>query len=268
MPSKQKKFPCFWCFAAPVALYNSCLRMLNMRCLSIVFDLDETLIVANTMKSFEDRIEALRVWIAQSIMDPMRVLGMYVEMRRYIDDRLLLKQYIESDVVMDNGKTYKVQLEEVLRLSDGHERVVRPVIRLPEKNIVLTRINSEVLFTGEKIGVGMGKTRKDAQQQAAENALSSLAEKYVAHVSPHPGAFDRDFDKLSIGYKNGFVWDITNPGSSDVVQEDGLARECPPKVADAELGSTSNMVNNQQQKRVNSPGSLDGGTDSATEALE
>jgi RNA polymerase II C-terminal domain phosphatase-like 1/2 len=79
-----------------------------------VFDLDETLIVANTMKSFEDRIEALRVWIAQSIMDLMRVSGMYAEMKRYIDDRLLLKQYIESDVVMDNGKTYKVQLEEVL----------------------------------------------------------------------------------------------------------------------------------------------------------
>lgn len=30
---------------------------------------------------------------------------------------------------------------------------------------------------GEKIGVGMGKTRKDAQQQAAENALHSLAGK-------------------------------------------------------------------------------------------
>ena len=32
-----------------------------------------------------------------------------------------------------------------------------------------------MLFTGEKIGVGMGRTRKDAQQQAAENALHSLA---------------------------------------------------------------------------------------------
>lgn len=37
----------------------------------------------------------------------------------------------------------------------------------------------QVLFTGEKIGVGMGKTRKDAQQQAAENALHSLAGKPV-----------------------------------------------------------------------------------------
>ena len=35
----------------------------------------------------------------------------------------------------------------------------------------------QVLFTGEKIGVGMGKTRKDAQQQAAENALRCLAGK-------------------------------------------------------------------------------------------
>lgn len=35
----------------------------------------------------------------------------------------------------------------------------------------------QVLFTGEKIGVGLGKTRKDAQQQAAENALRNLAGK-------------------------------------------------------------------------------------------
>ncbi|KAJ6968868.1 hypothetical protein NC653_036750 [Populus alba x Populus x berolinensis] len=146
MPSKQKKFPCFWCFAVPVGLYDSCLRMLNMRCLSIVFDLDETLIVANTMKLFEDRIETLRGWVGRE-QDPMRVSGMNAEMKRYIDDRLLLKQYIENDVVMDNGKMYKVQLEDVLRSSDGHERVVRPVIRLPEKNIVLTRINPEIRDT-------------------------------------------------------------------------------------------------------------------------
>lgn len=143
MPSKQKKFPCFWCFAVPLGLYSSCLGMLNLRCLSIVFDLDETLIVANTMKSFEDRIEALRSWIARET-DPMRISGMSGELKRYMDDRLLLKQYTESDFVMDNGKMYKVQFEEVPRLSDSHERVVRPVIRLQERNIVLTRINPEV----------------------------------------------------------------------------------------------------------------------------
>ncbi|KAJ7961255.1 RNA polymerase II C-terminal domain phosphatase-like [Quillaja saponaria] len=148
MPSKQKKFPCFWCYSNPVGQYDSCLGMLNLRCLSIVFDLDETLIVANTMKSFEDRIEALRGWLARET-DPLRVSGMSAELKRYTDDRSLLKQYAESDSVVDNGNTFKVQLEEVPPLSDSHEKekVFRPIIRLPEKNIVLTRINPEVRDT-------------------------------------------------------------------------------------------------------------------------
>ncbi|XVF08265.1 hypothetical protein REPUB_Repub06bG0211600 [Reevesia pubescens] len=146
MPSKQKKFPCFWCFSVSTGLYNSCLGMLNLRCLAIVFDLDETLIVANTMKSFEDRIEALRGWIAREI-DSIRLSVMTAELRRYMDDRLLLKQYIESDCVVDNGKVIKVQMEEVPPLSDGQEKVIRPVIRLQERNIVLTRINPEIRDT-------------------------------------------------------------------------------------------------------------------------
>ncbi|XP_047333951.1 RNA polymerase II C-terminal domain phosphatase-like 2 isoform X2 [Impatiens glandulifera] len=143
MPSKQKKFPCFWCFAVPSGLYNSCVWMLNLRCLSIVFDLDETLIVANTMKSFEDRIEALRNWLLRET-DPIRVSGMTAELKRYMDDRILLKQYAEKDCVEDNGKMYTAQLEEVPPVSNGNERVVvRPIIRIPEKNTVLTRINPE-----------------------------------------------------------------------------------------------------------------------------
>ncbi|CAN1142309.1 RNA polymerase II C-terminal domain phosphatase-like 2 [Linum perenne] len=146
MPSKQKKFPCFWCFAVPLGIYSSCVTMLDMRCLSIVFDLDETLIVANTMKSFEDRMEALKVWLSRE-MDPVRISGMSAELKRYIEDRMLLKQYIENDCVIDGGKMHKVQLEEVPRLSDAHEKVVRPVIRLQERNIVLTRINPEIRDT-------------------------------------------------------------------------------------------------------------------------
>ncbi|XP_057435211.1 RNA polymerase II C-terminal domain phosphatase-like 2 isoform X2 [Lotus japonicus] len=147
MPSKRKKFPCFWCYGAPVGLYDSCMGMLNLRCLSIVFDLDETLIVANTMKSFEDRIEALRSWLSRE-SDPLRVQGMSGELKRYLEDRLLLKQFAESDSVVDNnGKVYKVQMEELPRYSDSHEKVLRPVVRMPERNIVLTRINPEIRDT-------------------------------------------------------------------------------------------------------------------------
>lgn len=142
MPSKQKKFPCFWVYAAPVGLYVSCLGMLNLRCLSIVFDLDETLIVANTMKSFEDRIDALKSWISRE-GDPVRISGMNGELKRYADDRALLKQYAENDCVVDGGKIYKAQFEEVAPLSENHETLARPVVRLPEKHLVLTRINPE-----------------------------------------------------------------------------------------------------------------------------
>ncbi|XP_073114816.1 RNA polymerase II C-terminal domain phosphatase-like 2 isoform X2 [Elaeis guineensis] len=146
MPSKVEKVPCFWCCAVQAGLYASCLGMLNLRCLAIVFDLDETLIVANTMKSFEDRIEALsrRIDVED---DPVRVSGMSAELKRYIEDKDLLKQYIENDAVSDNGKLVGVQNEEVPGLPGSQERIVRPVIRLQERNIVLTRINPEIRDT-------------------------------------------------------------------------------------------------------------------------
>ncbi|KAL5058181.1 hypothetical protein RYX36_029785 [Vicia faba] len=145
MPSKRKKFPCFWCYAVPVRLYDACMGMLNLRCLAIVFDLDETLIVANTMKSFEERIDALRSWLSRE-SDPARVQGMSGELKRYLEDRLLLKQFIETNSVVDsNGKLYQVQMEEVSSLTE--QKVLRPVVRLQDRNIVLTRINPEIRDT-------------------------------------------------------------------------------------------------------------------------
>ena len=66
---------------------------------------------------------------------------------------------------------------------------------------------------------------KDAQWQAAENALYVLADKYVAYITPHSGAGDKDFDKLSLSNENGSLWDTTSAGSNDLVTEDGLPKE-------------------------------------------
>lgn len=141
--NSDKQYPCFWGFNVASGLYNSCLGMLNLRCLSIVFDLDETLIVANTMRSFEDRIEALQRKIS-SDSDPQRMSGMLAEVKRYQDDKSILKQYVENDQVVDNGRVIKVQSEVVPALSENHQPIVRPLIRLHEKNIILTRINPQV----------------------------------------------------------------------------------------------------------------------------
>lgn len=135
--------PCFWAFTVAPGIYDSCLVMLNLRCLGIVFDLDETLVVANTTRTFEDKIDGLQRRINNE-GDPQRIAAMVAEMKRYQDDRNLLKQYIESDQVIDNGEVVKVQSELVPALSENHQPLVRPLIRLPEKNIILTRINPMV----------------------------------------------------------------------------------------------------------------------------
>lgn len=136
----DKQCPCFWGFRITSGLYDSCLVMLNLRCLGIVFDLDETLIVANTMRSFEDRIEALQRKIYAD-SDTHRVSGMLAEIKRYQEDKLVLKQYAENDQVLENGKVIKSQPEVIHALSDSHQPIVRPIIRLQDKNVILTRIN-------------------------------------------------------------------------------------------------------------------------------
>ncbi|KAJ3706529.1 hypothetical protein LUZ61_010234 [Rhynchospora tenuis] len=140
------KSACFWGFKVGGGLYDTGLTMLNTRCLGIVFDLDETLIVANTTRSFEDRIESLQRKISNE-SDAHRISGMIAEIKRYQEDRSILKQYAEGDQVTDNGKVYKVQSEVVPRLSDVYPLMTRPIIRLPEKGIVLTRINPSVRDT-------------------------------------------------------------------------------------------------------------------------
>ncbi|XP_050370211.1 RNA polymerase II C-terminal domain phosphatase-like 1 isoform X2 [Argentina anserina] len=144
--NNQKQHPCFWGFNVSSGLYSSCLGMLNLRCLGIVFDLDETLIVANTMRSFEDRIEGLQRKI-QCEVDPQRISGMQAEIKRYQDDKFILKQYAENDQVVENGRVIKTQSEVVPALSDNHQPIIRPLIRFQEKNIILTRINPQIRDT-------------------------------------------------------------------------------------------------------------------------
>eukprot|EP00256_Glycine_max_P066370 XP_025980965.1 RNA polymerase II C-terminal domain phosphatase-like 1 isoform X2 [Glycine max] len=146
MYSRNNDRPCFWGFIVASGLYNSCLTMLNLRCLGIVFDLDETLVVANTMRSFEDKIEVLHRKM-NSEVNPQQISAMQAEIKRYLDDKNILKEYAENDQVVDNGKVIKIQSESVPALSDSHQPIVRPLIRLQEKNIILTRINPQIRDT-------------------------------------------------------------------------------------------------------------------------
>ncbi|RZC17078.1 Malate dehydrogenase 1, glyoxysomal [Glycine soja] len=76
MSSKRKNF---LCFAVSLGIYDACLVMLNLRCLTIVFDLDETFIMANMIKSFKDRIEALRKRVMIPSLDLELHVGKLIE---------------------------------------------------------------------------------------------------------------------------------------------------------------------------------------------
>lgn len=58
----------------------------------------------------------------------------------------MLKQYAENDQVVENGKVVKTMSEVFPALSDKHQPIARPIIRLQEKNIILTRINPQVVW--------------------------------------------------------------------------------------------------------------------------
>lgn len=142
MVSKYRDCAFFWCYAVPSGLYSVCLRMLDLRCLWMVLDLDETLIVGNSMRSFKDKIASLRRRITRET-DSVRKSELFSEMELYEEDQKLLKQYIDRDSVVENGNVYNVQ-PEVVTMCGSQKRIVRPVIRLLDKSIVLTRINPEV----------------------------------------------------------------------------------------------------------------------------
>ncbi|KAI5073352.1 hypothetical protein GOP47_0011946 [Adiantum capillus-veneris] len=148
MIAVRRQRPCFWGFLMMPGLYSSCLNMLNLRCLALVFDLDETLIVANTMRSFEDRIEALGSKL-KGEPDAQKHPGMSAELKRYIQDRALLRQYVDDDRVWDNTaeKFVSAQVEVVPSATEGGIPLMRPVVRLQDRNMVFTRINPNIRDT-------------------------------------------------------------------------------------------------------------------------
>ncbi|XP_004299216.1 PREDICTED: RNA polymerase II C-terminal domain phosphatase-like 1-like [Fragaria vesca subsp. vesca] len=89
-----------------------------------------------------DRIEGLQRKI-QCEVDPQRICGMQAKIKRYQDDKFIMKQYAENDRVVENGRVIKTQSEVVPALSHNHQPIIWPLIRLQEKNIISTHINPQ-----------------------------------------------------------------------------------------------------------------------------
>ncbi|KAF9608351.1 hypothetical protein IFM89_009286 [Coptis chinensis] len=221
MPSRRSS--CFWGFIAAPGLYNCCLNMLNLRCLGIVFDLDETLIVANTMRSFEDRIESLQRKITGEL-DAQRLSGMLAEIKRYQDDKNILKQYVDSDQVIENGKVVKVQSEIVPPLSEDHQPIVRPIIRLREKNIILTRINP--LIRDTSVLVRLRPAWEDLRSYLTARGRKRF-EVYVCTMAERDYALE--------------MWRLLDPDSNLIISKELLDRIVCVKAGKLHIAYSSNL---------------------------
>lgn len=80
----------------------------------------------------------------------------------------------------------------------------------------------EVLFSSERVGIGMGRTMKEAQLQAAENALQNLANNYMSFIAPYTGGIDTELKTLSLENGNGFLEDIVDPACDGSSKKEDL----------------------------------------------
>ncbi|KAK1670594.1 hypothetical protein QYE76_058760 [Lolium multiflorum] len=96
MESKLKGVPCFWCWSAQTGLYEACLEMLNQRCLALVFDLDETLVLTNNKETFENRMEKITSDLKNSELDATTEVALCNELYRVCEDSELLKDFTKT----------------------------------------------------------------------------------------------------------------------------------------------------------------------------
>eukprot|EP00898_Chlorokybus_atmophyticus_P000234 jgi/Chlat1/1210/Chrsp115S01675 len=135
--------PIFWGFVCGKGEYKRACKMLVERRMGLVLDLDETVVVANSTKSFDDKIEAVQRRIAE-YSQSSRVAGWQAELERLKADRLLLQQYRDTDTVTLEGRKLRAVREVVQGgAHNGGQTFTRPVIRIPDGTAVLTRIEPE-----------------------------------------------------------------------------------------------------------------------------
>ncbi|CAM0958954.1 unnamed protein product [Alopecurus aequalis] len=143
MKSKvEEGVPCFWCWSAPAGLYAACLGMLDQRCLAIVFDLDQTLVVSTNEESFKALLKKIESRLWNSELDEATQLALRNQLSEVSKDNRFLKDFVHQDAITVNHEIVRSQDEKfTLHKPSGRQKtIVRPVIRIPGSSAVLTRL--------------------------------------------------------------------------------------------------------------------------------
>ncbi|CAD7703580.1 unnamed protein product [Ostreobium quekettii] len=134
--------------------------------LPAVFDLDETLVLANSGHNLGQRLEAasrqmqdlhdqLECCTVKEEREKLQAQIAAVEHEQVLlrEDHQMVQSYAESNKVEVNGQVYHAREETV---ESGNGVTSRPIIRIPEAGLVLTRIDSSKPETSMVIRIRPG----------------------------------------------------------------------------------------------------------------
>ncbi|CAK9152509.1 unnamed protein product [Ilex paraguariensis] len=105
------------------------------------------------------------------------------------------------------------------------------------------QFSMEVLFAGEKIGEGIGRTRREAQHQAAEGSLMNLADKYLSRLKPDSSSVHGEGSRFA--NDNSFMSEMNSFGYQSLPKEDSVsfsASSEPPRVLDPRLEASKKSM--------------------------
>lgn len=137
----------FWGFCLGAGALQLGATFLEASRIPVVFDLDETLLVAYSLHTLDVRLAKL--YEGRSNSEKGR--ADQVEADHLTQDRVMLHQFAEQDQVVvrrPNGSraVFKARFEEVLP-EDGGKPLARPVVRIPELGLVFSRIVADLPHT-------------------------------------------------------------------------------------------------------------------------
>uniref|UniRef100_A0ACD5YC70 Uncharacterized protein n=1 Tax=Avena sativa TaxID=4498 RepID=A0ACD5YC70_AVESA len=141
MQSKVKKgVPCFWCWSAQTGLYAACLWMLNQRCLAIVLDLDQTVVSSYNNNTFKALIEKIDSRLEDHESDAATQSTLRHQRSKVSEDHTFLKDFVDKRAITVDQQTVRTQDEKSMlyKPSGLRQVILRPVIRVPTRNAVLT----------------------------------------------------------------------------------------------------------------------------------
>ncbi|KAJ9508233.1 hypothetical protein QJQ45_030453, partial [Haematococcus lacustris] len=199
--------PVFWGYMLAPGLIAKVTEMLDKSLLAVVFDLDETLLMANTASSAESRMKSLQNARAKLLEDMRDKEGsdrarlqanaeaFAREEELVAADLELVRSFAAYDRVQYGGREYRAKLEEAA-MEDGVTVVKRPVIRLEGDHLVLTRIDPAERKTSmvmrfrpgwpELLSVVAARAATMLRRHLCPGSLSPPPTQPNTHPTPHP----------------------------------------------------------------------------------